>query len=461
MSLGPRAIAAAVLLGAAVVLGAVLVTRSPAASPTASTTPLPVESGASGAGSTSTGSDVPPADPVAWRAVAWSHVQGAFHPGDPVPVRMDGLVDAGDLLVGWGRALTEGRNQFNEFGAVFVSRDGRSWRSILIDHGVGPADTSELAGIAVGPRGFLAFGGVCCEAETRAVWHSADGADWRRLELAGDLAPRASHFNAIVGVADGWVAVGFEGVMEPEARIWTSRDGATWTAVDHVDAGLGPGTISDVAAGTNGLVAVGTIDDAAGTHDGGIWLSDDGTSWRRVGADDPELSDAEETELRMIVPFAGGLFVTGNYGPRTDRIACEKLIGSLASADPLPPSPTATSCGWGREHHWVSADGTTWERVNPMVPLPDPAPIEFRNVVAGGPGLVVFGEENLPPSPDPNVWTSPDGRRWQRAEPMGGLPVEEFPLAIAVGERQLVLVAEHWDGGSERGTVEIWIGEIR
>ena len=172
--------------------------------------------------------------------------------------------------------------------------------------------------------------------------------------------------------------------------------------------------------------------------------------------------DGEETELHSIIPFAGGLFVTGSYGLHEDRVQCENLVGALASTDPLPPrAPTALSCGWGREHHWLSADGTSWERVDPMVPLPEPAPIEFRNVVAGGPGLVLVSEENLPPSPDPNVWTSRDGRTWQRAEPVAGLPLEEFPLAIAVGARQVVLVAEHWDGGVERGTVEIWIGEVR
>jgi len=341
-----------------------------------------------------------------------------------------------------------------------VSGNGRAWRTILIDEGVAAADTSEITGVVEGPRGLLAFGGVCCETETRAVWHSEDGVDWRRLKLAGDLAPRASYFSAVIGLADGWVAVGSEGLLRAEARIWTSLDGATWTAVDPEESGLTTGTIADVGLGPSGLVAVGTIDDAAGTHDGGIWVSPDGRSWERVGHQDPALAGPEETELWSVTPFAGGLFVTGNYGTHEDRRRCEDLLGALASTDPLPPrSPTALSCGWGREHHWVSVDGATWERVDPMVPLPRPAPIEFRNVVAGGPGLVLFGEENLPPSPDPNLWTSRDGKSCVRAAPVAGLPPDVSPLTIAAGSRRLVLAAEHWDG-EERSKVQIWIGEV-
>ena len=281
-----RRLVAVAVLGAAVALGAVLVSRSPVSAPIV----VPDES-ASGEAVPEVGApEISPPDPVPWDAVAWTHLQGAFAPGDPTPIRMDGLLNADTLLIGWGRALTEGRNQFNDMGAVFISPDGRSWRTILIDHGVGAPDTSELWGVAAGPLGLLAFGGVCCAMEVRAVWHSPDGVAWQRLALGGDLEPRASRFAAVVGLADGWVAVGSEGAEHTEGRIWTSPDGATWTAVDPEEAGLGAGTVSDIAAGPEGLVAVGTIDGPDGTHDGGIWLSADGSSWERVGADDPQLT---------------------------------------------------------------------------------------------------------------------------------------------------------------------------
>lgn len=402
---------------------------------------------------------IPAVDGEPWNGVVWQDVAVPFEAADAHPTSIDGVLTVDDTVIGWGRAAMPDRNEFHEMGAIFVSPDGRRWRTILIDHGVAPPDTSEIHGVAAGPGGLIAFGRVCCARESLAVWHSPDGAGWTRLELDGELRPGA-YINAVAGSPTGWVAVGSVGDAERQARIWTSPDGATWTAVDSERAGLGIGTVSDVASAPDGVIAVGTIDDEAGTHDGGVWISTDGLAWERVGADDPLLADAEETELWTVTPFAGGVFVTGNYGSREDRARCEELRGALASTDSLPPSPqTATSCGWGREHHWISVDGTEWERVDPAA-VGGRAPIEFRNLVAGGPGIVLVGEENLPPSPDPGVWTSADGRSWQPVAAARPLPPDAFPLAIAIRGREIILAAQG-AGDAHPPTVEIRIGEVR
>jgi hypothetical protein len=340
---------------------------------------------------------------------------------------------------------TPGRNQFNEIAAVFLSADGMLWRSVPVDDGVGRQDTSELTGVAVGPLGLIAYGGVCCGSEEPAMWVSDDGVAWMRVRIAGDFDPRTSYVARVVGHATGWVAVGTTG---DRAAMWTSADGRTWTAVDPVGAGLGRGTVSDVALSGDQLVAVGTIDDAAGTHDGAIWMSRDGENWLRVAEADPSLTGPDETELVRVVSHAGGLFIVGNHGSHQERVRCEQLVGGLATLVSLGPPETALSCGWGREHHWVSRDGINWTRLQPLDPLPgQPAapgarPIEFRVLAAGGPGLVNLAEDTVPPESDARIWISGDGDAWRPLDPAFPAPVGTLQNGVAVIGGTIVAVGE-------------------
>lgn len=351
-----------------------------------------------------------------------------------------------------------GQDQFNDMGAVFISTDGRHWRAIALDDGVAATDTSEPNGVAIGPSGMVAFGGVCCGTEERAIWGSLDGLRWARVAVRPDFNQRASGIQRIVGLQTGWVAVGGQG---EEATIWTSSDGSNWQAVDRAVAGLGKGVVSDVAATPDGLIAVGTIDDVAGTHDGAIWVSKDGGNWARTAAADPALVGPDETELSRVVPFAGGLFVVGNFGTHQERVQCEKLIG-VASLEAKPLPETALSCGWGREHHWLSPDGSAWVRLAALDPLPGqppnlaPRPIEFRVLAAGGPGLVALDEDSVPPEGDARVWVSADGNRWRSLDPP--FPAAGNPQAgLVVVGRQIVAVGE--PAGAGQG-VAVAIGTI-
>ncbi len=403
----------------------------------------------------------PAPDPIPWASVRWHAAADPFPRGDPTPLRIDGLATGNGLVVGWGRVEAHGRNQFNDMGAVFVSADGERWRSIALDDGVGPQDTSEPYGVSVGPLGLIAYGGVCCAVEERALWHSADGLRWTRVRVEGELDVRGSWIARVVGLSTGWVAVGNTG---DRAAIWTSPDARTWRAVDAAAAGLGKGTVSDVAVADGRLVAVGTIDDAAGTHDGGVWVSDDGIEWSRAGAAEPSLTGPDETELWRVVPFAAGLFVVGNHGSHEERVRCEQLLGAVASLADQPPSPTALSCGWGREHHWLSPDASTWLRLPPLDPLPGQAPppgirlIEFRLLAAGGPGLINLGEDSRPPDGDSGLWVSADGSAWRPLDPVGQLQPSAVQTGLAVLGRTIIAVGE--DGGAQPGPPLIWIGQI-
>lgn len=400
-------------------------------------------------------------DPVPWNGVDWRKPRDPFVPGDPVPLRIDGLVAGNGLVAGWGRVETPGRNQFNDFGAVFVTQDGEHWRSTALDDGVGAQDTSEPFGVGVGPLGLIAIGGVCCATEERAFWHSADGLRWTRLAIDGDLDVRDAWVARVVGLPTGWVAAGS---AAGRAAIWTSADGRTWRAVDPGQANLGKGSISDVVVAGGRLIAVGTVDDAAGTHDGGVWASEDGIAWSRIAPLDPALTGPDETELWRVVPFGAGLFMIGNHGPHEERVRCEQLLGGMASLADTPPPETALSCGWGREHHWLSADATAWLRLPPLDPLPgQPAaagirPNEFRLVGAGGPGLVNLAEDTRPPDGDSTIWVSPDGGAWRPLDPVGATrPVAGLGGFAMVG-RTIIAVGDTQVPNGTRPT--IWIGRI-
>jgi len=443
MKLNGRHLLALVALSILAALIALLLIRPQAAAPTADGDPTSIEPIHDVPG-------IPVVDPVPWAAVEWLSLEDPVSPDQPPIMRMDAMVDGGELVLGWGRASTPNRNQFNDMGAVFVSRDGRSWRTALIENGVDEVNTSELNGVAVGPRGYLAYGGVCCEPEARALWHSTDGLEWVRLEIDGDLDPTDVYFAAIVGVEGGWVAIG-NTIVGQQGQMWTSEDGSNWKLIDGDQAGLASATLSDLAVRPDGLVAVGTVDGQDGTYDGGIWTSADGRSWQRVGADDPVLAGGGETQLHGVIAHAGGLFVTGLYGSTEDRQKCEQL--GLAAADSGPPR-TAFSCASGTEHHWVLRDGHAWERIDP-IQAPGEHPIEFRVVVAGGPGLIVLGESSPPASPDTALFSSSDGRRWTAIRPRQ--PVGNgVAIGIAVRERQLLAVTGHFDGAQD--AVRFWLG---
>lgn len=403
----------------------------------------------------------PQVAPVDVRLVEWQRLDDAFAITDPTPLRVHGLVGGNGLIVGWGRVGAEGRNQFNDMGAVFVSGDGLRWRSIPLQAGVGPLDTSEPNGVAIGPLGVLAYGGVCCAVEQRAMWRSLDGVQWLRVPLEGDLR-RDSWFNRVVGIPDGWVAVGSSGT---DAAIWHSLDGQTWHAVDRESAGFGAGTVSDVALVGGRLVAVGTVDDAAGTHDGGVWTSDDGVAWARAAEGDPNLIGPDETELWRVLPLAGGMFVVGNHGPHEERVRCEELLGAVASLKVEPPPLTALSCGWGREHHWLSADATAWERLPPLDPLPgQPAalgirPLEFRLLGGKGAGLLNLAEDSEPPDGDVGLWASADGATWARLEKFGQLQPNAVVTGLVVIGDSLIAIGE---GKADEGyRPVVWIGRFR
>ena len=404
------------------------------------------------AGAIATWEPIPPPDRVAWDTARWESIGNPFAPAAPPALRVDGLLDGGGALIGWGRYPAPGRNQFNDMGAVFVSRDGEAWEAVPLLHGVNAASTSEVHGVAVGGLGYLAYGGVCCEPESRAVWHSTDGAEWTRLEIAGDLNPAGTYFSAIVGLDDGWVAAGHS-LDGRVAEIWVSTDAVTWESVLREEGGLPGSTVVDLTRSAEGVVAIGTLTGPDGTYDGAIWESPDGRRWTRVADDDPDLVGEGEATLQSVVAHAGGLLISGSFGTTEDRRRCDEL-GQLASA--AAPPPTAFTCAAGVSQNWVVDEAGAVTRVEQPGFGPD-HPIEYRLAVAGGPGLVVLGESAGPASPDTNLFVSADGIEWTMVGPP--LPMgQAVALGLVVRGRQIVAATDSFDGTSSH--LQFWVGRV-
>jgi hypothetical protein len=433
-------------IGLAVIL-AVLVWR-PVSAPTATATSAPGTS-ASAEAVVPGEESAAPVDGVDAR-VTWD--EPLLQPfGEPdVLLRIDGMVGTDDLLLGWGRTPMPVRNQFNDMGAIFASVDGVTWRTVPVEHGVNAVSASTINDVAIGPLGFLAVGSVCCEPEQGALWRSADGLAWERVEVevAFDAGGQPA---SVVATEDGWsMLVG----LHVGSALFHSTDGVAWEPAIEVEATRVSRGVEAVGDGPGGLLAVGTAEGPDGTYDGIVWRSGDGRTWDRVAMDDPAMAGEGEVYLQDVVGFPGGYLATGMLGTAEQRRACEEL-GLVASIVELPsPRPEmATSCALGDEAQWVSADGLAWERV--VFADNELRPIEFRLVHPGGPGLVALGEGSGPESPDTMLFGSRDGIRWEvlsDAEPM----LTDVGRALVVRGDEIIAVTENWDGAET--TYRVWRG---
>jgi hypothetical protein len=175
----------------------------------------------------------------------------------------------------------------------------------------------------------------------------------------------------VVPGGDGLVAIGFDGQFG--SMVWTSTDGREWT--DLPQPGFENEGLTSVIPADGGLLAVGrgdTLD--VDTQLAAAWMSQDGTSWRRVEGG-PEMRG----QMIDVVATDIGLFAVGGV-----------------------PGEDAAGI-------WRSSDGEIWERTGG----------DFEHafmwaIAEGGPGLVVVGWRRNP-EPDLAVWTSTDGEEWTLA----------------------------------------------
>jgi hypothetical protein len=231
-----------------------------------------------------------------------------------------GLVAVGYDEAGAGRDESGGAATD---AAVWTSADGLTWTRIPHDEAaLGGHNSQGMNGVAAGGPGLVAVGydnaaeGRAGLDSNAAVWTSPDGITWTRVpddQVFGNY--RWQMMNAVTLGGPGLVAVGYDGaVTSYDAAVWTSPDGVTWTRVPHDEEVFGNHRwqmMNAVAAGGPGLVAVG-VEFGAHDPDATVWTSPDGVTWTRVPHDKTVLGGFSSQGMNTVMAGGPGVVAAGN-----------------------------------------------------------------------------------------------------------------------------------------------------
>jgi hypothetical protein len=286
-----------------------------------------------------------------------------------------------------------------------------AWARVPDEEGVfAGAGSRRIVSLAAGGPGLVAAGYEDSpgEAARPAVWVSADGYAWTRIDDEAAFGGGGGEWiYSVTAGGPGLVAAGYEASVDfVGAAVWVSADGYSWTRI-HDDAVFGrPGdlTIVSVTAGGPGLVAVG-YEESVDYAGAAVWVSADGYAWTRVPYDEAAFGGAGDQRILSVSAGGPGLVAVGY------DVSGDDSDGAV----------------------WVSADGYAWTRVDDGAVLGGTGNQSIVSVIAGGPGLVAVGSEGLEDS-DAAVWVSADGYTWAR------IPHDEAVFG-GLGEQQILSVA--------------------
>jgi hypothetical protein len=273
---------------------------------------------------------------------------------------------------------------------------------------------------------WLAFAGLLTAQDTGKAVSAPSAQGWTRFAMPARQAPNSGvSYNRSNGAPtwllptqQGLIAFGAgEDCCPPQLSPteWISRDGKTWRRILVPSSTFGAGRISAMAAGGPGLVAVG-VHFAQGAPKPGppppaTWFSPDGRTWRggvSVG------NAFEHAEILNVIANGDGFVAVGDVQSQGDEFSPFSIRMAV----------------------WQSSDGFHWQRVSDSSPVFQDASASV--VLHGGEGLVALGAARnglgFDSSATTIVWTSRDGRVWQRVpQPPGVFPtLNNFHLVGAV-----------------------------
>jgi hypothetical protein len=346
------------------------------------------------------------------------------HPGRAYVI-YDVLV-APELLLAIGDAAGDQANGMRD-GALWTSPDGSTWTRSRAD-GVFEFGGKFLRALG-SIDGRFVIGGASCDSEERcpfapAIWTSTDAVTWTRVPQdtstfgdSGVIADFVSHEGVLLGSGMSCT----DGECAP--AIWRTTDGLTWSRIPF---SVEPAVVGPLAAGPDGVIAFGSaqvVDEEGFADDvwaGAAWTSPDGLGWTRLALDPTVFGDGETA-------FMSPTDVT--HGP----------AGFVA-------------VGWEGDAAfvWVSSDGTAWERVGDGSPALADASMTAviatpTGYVAAGPEWVLPGEPT--PTQPPILWTSSDGRSWERHQFEGPAIGALRALALVDGRVLAMGQRDEWTVG--------------
>jgi hypothetical protein len=241
---------------------------------------------------------------------------------------LNSVVAGGPGLVAVGYDTSEDETD----AAVLVSADGYTWTRIEDDAFHRP-DEQIIESVTSGGPGLVAVGyDRSGDGTDAAVWVSDDGYHWTRVEDDATLRqPGDQYMQSVTTWGPGLVAVGYEWPDDGRsAAVWVSADGYAWTRIEDDAAFRRPGeqVIESVTAGGPGLVAVGWNRQALGEFDGAVWVSADGYAWTRLQED---AAFGPWGKMFSVTAWGPGLVAVGYASPGDDPDAAVWV-----SPPPLP-----------------------------------------------------------------------------------------------------------------------------
>ena len=333
--------------------------------------------------------------PLAWYSrdgVSWLPASVANAAYDIGPV-----FEAGGSLMAFGLGAVQGSEQ--PTAVLFTSTDGgATWANA--EQPLSPGVV--IADVVAGGPGFVAVGYTPETQSNAVIWTSADGLEWHAVAMGvrqvfGGLYAIASNGSTLVAAGATYA----EADGQPDAGVWTSTDGLTWTHQSQpADASSG---LSDVVATSDGFVAVGVsgVSPAA-------WWSPDGVTWTRTELD----ASLGARQAWAVAAVADGLVAIGDgtdhavawrssdgrtWGP-AERLATDAGATSVVrvGASTLVVGTTAARTGVKQPVAWMTPASA--------VPAPTPAP----TLVPVGPPAAITGETPAPDeTPRPGITALP------------------------------------------------------
>ena len=274
------------------------------------------------------------------------------------------------------------------FAAAWFSTDGRRWERSAGDETVfGRGERIERVWATT--DGFVALGwhgGLDSSRRSPAVWSSADGRTWVRLD--GMEAPGVDGDNAVQLSSGEIVAVAGD-----PTTVWRSSGGHNWSRV--------AGFPRNAPHPGSKLIVLGNRIAALGSVSGGqeLWLSDDrGSTWERLG-----------------MPFGPTSEVFAMRATPVGYVA----IGNVA-IDPVNWRPTL----------WVSQDGRSWKGVPDLEGIFSEA--DLGDLIVFQDRLIIVGDVEAPSGNKPRY----RAMAWVHAlcqEPWGDDPTDAWPLCPESG----------------------------
>jgi hypothetical protein len=283
---------------------------------------------------------------------------------------------------------------------------GLTWQAISIT-GSSNLEIETVAGL---PDGYIGAAQVNGDPTKVSLWRSTDGISWHEQPASPAFTEAKTYwYDSIASVIETspghLLAVGSANNGDASvfnAVAWTSNDsGLTWQRATV--GGAADAEMSDVAATSNGLVAVGVDGHPSGgtqligIRGAAVWTSLDGTHWTRT----PTQPSFAGTQMDHVIAVGPVAIATGLDVP----------TGSGSVAPPI----------------WRSTDGLTWTRAAAVSATP--LSLGADAAIWTGTSFVVSGTQIL--GDGRYIWTSTDGLSWSIADVQGARAPSLAGLAIS------------------------------